>query len=63
MLSHQSVADHNWAQDQVCNLLKTLELNMKLYRLDIWPKLLKDMTNPEYRAYCGMITSMLKKAC
>lgn len=60
-MRNQSVADHNWAQWQVCNLFKTIELNLRFHRLNIWPKLIKDMSSPEYRDYCEMIALMLKK--
>jgi hypothetical protein len=62
MLSQRDVADHNWAETQVCNLFKTIELNFRFYKLGIWPKYLKDMRHSEYNEYCKMIELMLKKS-
>ena len=62
MFRTPSVNDNNWAQDSVVDLLKAVQLNMRLYRLDICPKLLKDMSFSDYRDYTRIVESLLKKS-
>ena len=61
MLRSQS-AHLRWAQASVEDLLKTLQLNVKLKQLGICPKLLKDMNSVDYREYTRIVEALLKRS-
>ena len=63
MLRTQNGAkDHNWGQSSVIDLIKSIYLNMKMYRLGICPMLLKDMSDSDYRVYARIVENLLNKS-